>query len=290
MKDRLLLSLLCVLLVASLSACQPRALPAVGGDELLRLPTPVSPMPVRIEPQLPGRTDTPEAGGAVQYERPIETVEHTPVALLSNSELEVEPVEPDETQPCSPLQDHPRAELPEIVSDPYQPPPAGKEDRHHGVDFAYYRRYGRDSISGAGVQSAFAGQVVAAIANRYPYGNMLIVETSLEDLPAGLAGQFKAGESLYTLYAHLESTPQPRLGERVSACQRLGAVGKSGNAGVAHLHLEMRRGPAGMQFPSMAYYSIDASDEERLNYERWRTGGEFQHFDPLPVLVGNISD
>jgi hypothetical protein len=61
----------------------------------------------------------------------------------------------------------------------------------------------------------------------------------------------------------------------------LDTVGKSGNAGVAHLHLEARLGPADSRFTSMAYYIESASDEERQAYRLWRTSGVYRSFDPL---------
>jgi murein DD-endopeptidase MepM/ murein hydrolase activator NlpD len=70
----------------------------------------------------------------------------------------------------------------------------------------------------------------------------------------------------------------------VSACQPIGKVGKSGNAGVAHLHLEMRIGKAEKTFASLAYYVADATPEERQTYRWWRTSGEFRAIDPMLVL------
>src|SRR4030067_285611 len=52
---------------------------------------------------------------------------------------------------CSPLALHPLEELPEIIGDPYNPPPPGREERHHGVDFGYYHwREGGTMLGGAG--------------------------------------------------------------------------------------------------------------------------------------------
>jgi hypothetical protein len=62
-------------------------------------------------------------------------------------------------------------------------------------------------------------------------------------------------------------------------------VGKSGNAGIAHLHLEARLGPPSARFESMAYYKTDATGEEKNNYTRWRTSGDFRHFDPMLLLT-----
>ena len=189
-------------------------------------------------------------------------------------------------QICSPLDIHPLNELPEIISDPYRPPPPGREERHHGVDFSYYRRGDRLTIQGVGVQAVFSGQIAAAIQDRFPYGNVVIVETRQNELPDAWISKLgmQPGESIYTLYAHLDQPPLLNLGEKVEACQSLGAVGKSGNTVEPHLHLEMRLGPAGQSFPSMAYYGAQDSKEERENYVRWRTGGEFRHFDPMSVL------
>lgn len=187
---------------------------------------------------------------------------------------------------CSPLGLHTLSELPQIISSPYAPPPPGHEERHQGIDFSYYSRDGRPSIRGEGVRSVLTGYVAAVVADRFPYGNMLIVETPPEFLPAGLMESLKIlpGESLYSLYAHLENPPQVNLGELVTACQEVGGVGQSGNAGVPHLHLEMRLGPSGETFSSLAYYDLHATQEEKDNYLDWRTSGIFRHFDPMLVL------
>lgn len=187
---------------------------------------------------------------------------------------------------CSPLDIHDLDELPEIISDPYRPPPPGKEQRHHGVDFSYYRRGERTTIQGVGVQSVFSGKVVAAIVDSFPYGNVVILETEYADLPAPLAAELEIppGESIYTLYAHMDQAPLVALDDLVLACQALGQVGKSGNAYEPHLHLEMRLGAPGAQFTSMGFYKADDTAEERSNYVLWRTSGEFRHFDPMIVL------
>jgi murein DD-endopeptidase MepM/ murein hydrolase activator NlpD len=189
--------------------------------------------------------------------------------------------------PCSPLADTPISELFEIISDPYHPPPMGKDERHQGVDFSYYRRGERLSIQGAGIQAVFAGRVAAAIHDSFPFGNNLILETPSTALPPEIRQHFniQEGESIYILYAHMESPPDLELDQAVAACQPIGQVGKSGNAGVAHLHLEMRHGPAGTQFPSMAFYKPDDTPDERANYLLWATSGKFLHFDPMELLL-----
>lgn len=187
---------------------------------------------------------------------------------------------------CSPLAGISLAELPDIISSRYDPPPPGKEDRHHGVDFSYYRRGSQASIQGVGVQAILPGVVAMALIDSFPYGNVVIIESSLTDLPASFPEKVSlgAGESLYTLFAHFDAAPEVQLGQAVSACQRLGAVGKSGNAGVAHLHLETRLGPAGNSFEMMGYYLAESTEQEKDNYLRWRISGEFRHFDPMELL------
>jgi murein DD-endopeptidase MepM/ murein hydrolase activator NlpD len=189
-------------------------------------------------------------------------------------------------QPCSPLRDHALEELPGIISDGYHPPPMGKDDRHQGVDFSYYRRGERLSIEGVVIQSIYPGRVAATLGSTFPFGNFVIVETLAAELPAELRERFSIleGESLYILYAHMLAAPSPALGEAIEACQEIGQVGKSGNAGVAHLHLEMRHGPSGARFPAMAYYLAEHTAEERANYLLWATSGTFLHFDPMAVL------
>jgi len=185
---------------------------------------------------------------------------------------------------CSPLAEHEITELSEIVSDPYDPPSPGKDDRHQGVDFAYYRSGERASIEGEGIRAILPGQVASSMNDRLPYGNMLIIETHRSDLPPGIirAVDIHPGESLYHLYAHLAASPQVAVGDWVDCGQLLGEVGKTGyNIPVPHLHLETRIGPADAVFESMAFYDTRATEYEMYNYRLWRMSGEFRHFDPM---------
>lgn len=188
---------------------------------------------------------------------------------------------------CSPLEIHPIEVLPKIISDPYRPPPAGRDERHHGVDFSHYLFGGLTTIQGVVVQSVMPGVTAASISDSFPYGNIAIIETHYIDLPdyLTLSLQIKPGESLYTLYAHLEQTPIFALDEYIPACYPFGSVGKSGNAGVTHLHLETRIGRSGVRFPVMSYYLKDSTPEEEEYYILWRTSGEFRHFDPMELLI-----
>ena len=187
---------------------------------------------------------------------------------------------------CSPLAEHSLTNLPQIISAPYDPPPPGHEERHHGVDFAYYRDGKRPSILGEAVQAVLPGIVAMSLNDRFPYGNALMIETPGDDLPASLASRLglEQGESLYILYAHLELPSALQIGDSVQPCQTLGAAGQSGNAGVPHLHVETRLGPPGVTFQDMLFYNTRETPEQMENYVRWRTSGEFRHFDPMLLL------
>jgi len=191
-------------------------------------------------------------------------------------------------QLCSPLAEQSIQEILEIVSDPYNPPRPGKDDRHHGTDFAYYRRKNRTTIEGEQVQALMAGRVVAVVKDQLPYGNMVILETQRHTLPADIIAQFEIaeGHSLYILYAHFGYPPIVTLGEKVVCGQTLGEVGATGyNIVNPHLHIETRVGPAEQVFvDGMAYYDTRTTEIERKNYELWRTSGEFRHFDPMTLL------
>jgi murein DD-endopeptidase MepM/ murein hydrolase activator NlpD len=189
---------------------------------------------------------------------------------------------------CSPLAWETIPELSEIVSDPYNPPPPGSDERHQGVDFSHYSRKGRKTIEGEPVQAVLAGRAAAVIADRLPYGNMVMIETPYMDLPAWFSSRLDMaeGQSPYLLYAHFGHAPLVKLGDWVDCGQEIGDVGKTGyNIVNPHLHLETRLGPAGVTFESMAFYTTSASEQEMENYKRWRTGGEFKHFDPMNLFA-----
>ena len=215
----------------------------------------------------------------------------TVTATATARESEPEPTHtatPVTFQICSPLAEETIPELSEIVSDPYNPPPPGREERHQGVDFSYWRRGERTTIEGEGIQSILPGVVAAAIIDRLPYGNMVIIETPADLLPLEIidALGMEAGESLYHLYAHMQSPPQVSLGDSIACGQALGTVGLSGyNIVNPHLHLETRLGPAGAIFESMAFYDTGATVEEMDQYRLWRTSGTFRHFDPMALFT-----
>ncbi len=194
---------------------------------------------------------------------------------------------------CSPLQYETIPSLWEIITNVFDPPPPGRDDHHHGVDFAYYRRGDRLSIEGEIVQSIFAGNVAASIQDRLPYGNMVIIETTQNLMPNTILDKLslKAGESIYSLYAHLAEVPLVEKGDSITCGQPLGKVGKTGYDIVnPHLHLETRIGPSGVSFEGMAFYDTSATTEEMDNYLRWRTSGNFKPVDPMTVFADYLSD
>jgi murein DD-endopeptidase MepM/ murein hydrolase activator NlpD len=255
----------------------------------------------------PIETETPTRNGMqVSSTARIETVEipRLPSATASQTatpspqlEITITPsltlIPPQKFVLCSPLAEQNLAEIWEIVSDPYAPPPPGKDDRHHGVDLAYYRRKDRTTIEGEGVTAVLTGTVRAVITNTLPYGNMVMIETSRDMLPASITEKFQIdpNESLYSLYAHLREPSQVKLGETVRCGQPLGEVGATGyNIVNAHLHLETRVGPTGVNFiDGLAYYDTRTTPAERANYEWWRTSGDFRHFDPMLLIDAFLS-
>lgn len=198
-----------------------------------------------------------------------------------------------------------------MLSNPYNPPPLGSDDPHQGVDLADIDPQ-RVALSGRQVSALLSGRVAAVIRDRFPYGNALLVETTLASLPADWVDQIELplpglprqinpvltcpaldaepdwdGEnpSIYLLYAHLEQAPELQVGETVTCGGVIGTIGSSGNALNPHLHLEARIGPGGASFASMAHYDTSASLEEMAAYCIWRIGGRFLHFDPMRLFV-----
>ncbi len=267
--------------MVTLAACQDADTSSTGGGGADQ------PVPTFQPLAQQAATAAPSRKGSTLPPTPIPSKPAQPSRLVSPSPAVETDAPPPPFSICSPLVDTPLEDLRLIVADPYRPPPPGSELRHHGVDFAYFHRFGRAAIEGAGIQSVLKGQVAAAIVDSFPYGNMLIIETPGAALPASLASQIliAPGESLYLLYAHMERPPALRLGDNVDTCEPLGSVGKSGNAGGAHLHLETRLGPSGTRFASMGYYKAWATEEQRANYLLWRTSGTYRHFDPMTVLT-----
>ena len=288
-----------VILMVMLAGCSAGSSPARVGTETQAVPLATisaSLTPSIVASDLPMPPTVTQAAATPQAA--TQTLGTTPTAVTLRL--------------CSPLQDLTIADLFTIVTTPFNPPPTGQDSGHQGVDFAYYRHGTHTQMLGLPVYAALTGRVAAAILDRPPYGNLVIVETRLDSLPADLLQrlavtpaptlavpdtrltcpprsphpEWDAGQpSLYLLYAHLENPPLVKVGDTVACGGQLGEVGNTGESGNPHLHLETRLGPSGASFASMAHYIDNATLEEMDNYCTWRTSGIFQMFDPLTLLA-----
>jgi len=197
-----------------------------------------------------------------------------------------------------------------LVSNPYHPPPPGSDNPHAGVDLADRQTGSSIALAGRPVQAVLPGWTAAIVADRFPFGNALIVETPLSTLPAewvdglalpppfqgtpppttltcplaGLSTWDVSYRSLYLLYAHLQEKPPFDLDDPVACGQDIGSVGSSGNALNPHLHLEVRVGPLGARFGSLAHYDNRATAEEMDAYCTWTVRGAFQVVDPFDLF------
>lgn len=193
------------------------------------------------------------------------------------------------TSICSPLKDHDLAKITNYISNPYvEPVGSNRETGHHGLDFSYYHKDGvGDPIDGTLIQSMLDGRVAGLGFDRLPYGNMMVIETPFEILPAELATiyQMKAGQSLYLLYGHMLESPNLAIGDEVSCGTAIGQVGGSGFSGNPHLHLETRVGPTGIELPTMIFYETTATLEEQAAYVEWRTGSTWTKYTPMLLLT-----
>lgn len=221
------------------------------------------------------------------------------------------------TSICSPLEGIGLSDLHGITSQSFKTPSAYLDDGHPAVDLAFFTFEGFPSMLGHPVQSILPGVVVQVVEDRYPYGNMILIETPLDQLPDGiLPPSFvptpipeenillfspcetnplyskmvpvkwsESSRSLYTLYSHLQEKPDFEVGDNITCGRIIGAVGVTGNSVAEHLHLEIRMGPSGAEFGSLAMYTPNATVEERYNYCIWSTSGRFQPIDPAVFWV-----
>lgn len=252
------------------------------------------------------------SGNTVVVERPTETVtaaqpEETPLPTTPQTlapTLELTPVLP---QVCSPLAGVSFDRLADMIVNPYHPPKPGSDDPHQGVDLAQLSAPNGIALSGMVVQAVLPGKAAGLAADRFPYGNMLIIETPVDEsllgaipgltLPPPLPELLPPGaltcpestikpaalnepRSLYVLYAHMQNPVSVEIGDSIACGQQIGAIGSSGNALNPHLHVEARIGPSGQTFESMAHYDPSASNTEMAAYCTWRVSGVFQTIDP----------
>ncbi len=210
---------------------------------------------------------------------------------------------------CSPFPGFGRDALLAAISNPFRPPRLGRDEPHQAVDVAVTQ----DGIAlpGGSVQAMLRGKVAAVIVDRFPYGNALMIETPLVDVPANWLTQLALPtlaptvspnpaltcppveiglipeteeRSLYLLYAHFQEAPAYALDDEIMCGAQISIIGQSGNALHPHLHLEVRLGPAGVRFPNLAHYISNASAQEMSNYCTWRVRGVFQLVDPTTLL------
>lgn len=191
---------------------------------------------------------------------------------------------------CSPLQDHPLAELFDYVTQAFVAPlGANRETGHHGVDIAYFRRAGDGPhIDGTAIQSVLTGQV-AGLGYNPVYGNYIILETAAQFLPDSVINLYSIGDSqsIYLLYAHMKDLASFTLADTVECARVVGAVGDSGDqffVSDPHLHFEIRVGPSGIQLAPMSFYDTLATEQEKAEYLYWRTDEIFSLQDPMLLM------
>ncbi len=250
-------------------------------------------------------SQTPVPATQTQIPTPSSTKTATPTPEATSTQVPAARV-------CSPLEGIGLDQLPQLMTgDLYNPPAPGLESGHHGVDFAFYRFGDLTTMLGLPVQAILSGKVAAVIDDEKPYGNAIIIETPLENIPIEWRATINlpvvlatvqpdprltcpnppvepwmaaSQRSIYHLYAHLKELPPLKIGDRVSCGQAIGEVGTTGNSVNAHLHLETRIGPAGAAFTGLGHYEARLAEEDRSNYCTWRVSGWFQMFDPMTLF------
>ena len=220
-------------------------------------------------------------------------------------------------QACSPLQGIDRSQLRLITSYAFITPNNYVESGHPAIDFSFYQFTNQltgqqyTTFAEFPVQAILPGKVILIENDRFPYGNMVLIETPLDQIGAGFSPTIltptslptsiyttddrcpvsgtqvsydPTTKSIYTLYAHLASLPLVKEGDTVSCGQLIGYAGKTGHAAEDHLHLEVRIGPSLAQFGSIGAYHASNTPEERYNYCIWALSGIFQAIDPATLL------
>lgn len=191
---------------------------------------------------------------------------------------------------CSPLAIQPLDKLNLIITQPFIMPRVMddgtyKDSGHHGLDIGFITR-GKQKFTGTPVLAVVDGTISTIIHNRPPYGDMVMLETPYEHIPTKIIANHKipVGDSLYTVYAHLQNIQQLIIGQEVNCGHQIAETGLTGMTDGPHLHFETRWGPARASFPVMAYYLSNVTADEVKNYTIWRMSGKYQLFDPFELL------
>lgn len=263
----------------------------------------------------PGVRSTP----IIPSQLPLPTTENTetpaPTATLTPSKTPPPATSTPTTVPaasiCAPLVGFTLETLPDIMSNPFKPPRPGNDDGHHGVDFSFWSYKGLTAMKGLGILSVLNGQVAMVDTGHFPFGNVVMVETLLDDLPESWVQALHlppvepfwvkdnrlycpealqqpkwdtSQRSLYLLYAHMLKPSALQVGAKLHCGDPIGQVGSTGDSSNDHLHLEVRVGPSGATFAEMNHYKNDATDLQMSNYCTWRVSGIFKMIDPMLLL------
>ncbi len=231
---------------------------------------------------------------------PPPTPEVKVTASLQPTRLTSTPTIPAVPRVCSPLDGIEASDLAGQIVNPFHPPQPGSDDPHQGVDLADLAPGSGVARAGGEVQAVLAGRVAGVIQDRFPYGNAILIETPLDDLPAAWLAALPvptpeptlparsaltcptpqappawdlSQRSLYLLYAHMQQAPTLPPGEAVSCGEELGSIGSTGNALNPHLHLEAACGPGRGGFRlhgALRYQRFTGGDARLLRLARQR--------------------
>ncbi len=244
------------------------------------------------------------------------TLEPTLTPTLTPAPTEI----PQVKEASSPLQGISISELRLVTSNPYKfiypfVEASGSDYNHTGIDLAFFKFKDFTTVLGHPIQAVLPGKVVESLNDRWPYGNMIMIETPFSRLSPEYLARIplptpyaesdieshstcipdqrkitwsQTETSIYIVYAHMKDPSPFKAGDQVDSGQVIGAVGASGNAivGAEHLHLEVRVGPSDANFGIISDYKPTSTEEERYNYCIWALSEVFQPIDPTLLWQG----